>query len=142
MNQALEQCIPVNPIEAMYALEAMGRGPELTRLMELELPCLEALFKVDDPNVLVQVKHQMLRLGLDYVLRLRVFKDDDEHLIDVYLNVSSSAFMVKFGAKQFSLITAKSIGQLIFQLIQQHAPKHPEMSLKEISQSKAKHLSM
>ena len=142
MNQPVKQPLPVHPIEAMYALEAMGRGPELTRLMELELPRLEALLNADCPNGVVQVNHQMLRFGLDYVLSVRVLKDDDVHSIDVYLNVSSSAFMVKFGAKQFSLITAKSIGQLIFQLIQHHAPKHPEMSLKEISQSKTKHLSM
>ena len=49
--------------------------------------------------------------------------------------------MVKFGAKQFSLITAKSIGQLVYQLIQNHEPKHPQMSSQEISQGQAKHMS-
>ena len=142
MNQPLLQPIPVNPIEAMYALESMGRGAELTRLMELELPRLDALLSLDHPSVDIKIEHQMLRLAMDYVLRLLVLKGGDAQIIDVYLNVSSSAFMVKFGAKQFSLITAKSIGDLVYQLIQKQDPKHPEMSAREKVQDSAKHMSL
>ncbi len=126
VNRVPSQASPVSIIEAMYAIDSMGRGAELKRLLELELPLLEQKLKDDHPAAQVTLAQQMLKWGPDYILKLQPLGLGTQEHIEVALNVSSSSFMVQFEGKHFSLITAKSICNLIYQLLSQEESPYPE----------------
>lgn len=142
MRTPLHTPVAVNPIEAMYAIQSMGRGDELTRLMDLELPQLKEQLSIGHPAEGVTMSQQMVRVEMDYILQLQISRQEVQDKIDIYLNVSSSAFVVKFDSKLYSLITAKSICNLIYQLMCKQKPINPEMTSSEIMLSKQTHLSI
>jgi|GEM_PF-2470557 hypothetical protein len=142
LRTPLHAPVAVNPIEAMYAIQSMGRGDELTRLMDLELPQLKEQLCMVHPAEGVTMSQQMVRVEMDYILQLQISRQEVQDKIDIYLNVSSSAFVVKFDSKLYSLITAKSICNLIYQLMCKQKPINPEMTSSEIMQSKQTHLSI
>jgi hypothetical protein len=128
VKQVPSQAVPVSIIEAMYAMDSMGRGAELKRLLELELPLLEQKLKDDHPAAPISLSQQMLKWGPDYILKLEPLGLGSHGHIEVGLNVSSSFFMVQFEGKHFNLITAKSICNLIYQLLSQGQSPYPETS--------------
>jgi hypothetical protein len=125
VKQVPSQAIPVSNIEAMYAMESMGRDRELGRLLELELPSLKEKLIRDYPQEQMVLEQQMVRRAQDYALQLHVSRQGVQEQMEIALNVSSSAFMLEYNGKHYSLITAKSICNLIYQLLSQIEPAHP-----------------
>jgi hypothetical protein len=119
---------PVSPIEAMYAIESMGRERELARLLDTELPRLREQLIQAHPLEPISFEQHLIRRGQDYALQLEVARQGQQEHIEIALNVSASAFMVEYKGKNYSLITAKSICNLIDQLLGQDWPTHPPRS--------------
>ena len=114
-NEGLRPVV-ASEIEVRYAIQPMGRDRELVRLLDIELMRLiELLTQKLRPEPL-QFNHQLLRFGSEYVLRIKIQKHAALQVFDVYLNVSEVAFMVRHEGKNYSVITAKSICQIIAQL--------------------------
>ncbi len=114
-NEALRPVV-ASEIEVRYAIQPMGRDRELVRLLDIELiNLIELLTHKLKPEPL-QFNHQLLRFGGEYVLRIKIQKYSSIQVFDVYLNVSEVAFMVRHEGKNYSVITAKSICQIIAQL--------------------------
>jgi len=131
VKEALSQAVPVSTIEAMYAIESMGRDRELALLLETELPSLRDKLMKEHPEEQFSFHQQMVRRGQDYALQVQVNRQDVQEQIEIALNVSASAFMVEFKGKNYSLITAKSICNLIHQLLSQIEPIHPQNPVRE-----------
>ena len=114
-NEVLRPVV-ASEIEVRYAIQPMGRDRELVRLLDIELMSLiEYLTQKLKPEPL-QFNHQLLRFGSEYVLRIKIQKHATLQVFDVYLNVSEVAFMVRHEGRNYSVITAKSICQIIAQL--------------------------
>jgi hypothetical protein len=128
VNDTPSQATPVSQIEAMYAIESMGRDRELAQLLETELPLLREKLIREHPLESISFEQQMIRRGQDYALQLEVARQGRQDRLEIALNVSASAFMVEYKGKNYSLITAKSICNLIDQLLNQDKPMQPPSS--------------
>lgn len=114
-NEGLKPVL-ASEIEVRYALQPMGRDRELVQLLDVELiKLIELLTQKLNPEPL-QFNHQVLRFGGEYVLRIKIQKSSSIEVFDVYLNASEAAFMVRFEGKNYSVISAKSICQIVAQL--------------------------
>ncbi len=114
-NEGLRPVV-ASEIEVRYAIQPMGRDRELVRLLDIELMRLIELLSQKLRPESLQFNHQLLRFGSEYVLRIKIQKHAALQVFDVYLNISEVAFMVRYEGKNYSVITAKSICQIIAQL--------------------------
>jgi hypothetical protein len=115
-------------IEVRYAIQPMGRDRELVRLLDLDLmELIEFMSQRLKPEP-IRFDHQLLRFGGEYVLRIKIQKLCGVEVFDVYLNASEVAFMVRFEGKNHTVITSKSVCQVIAQLSLGMKPEAPPSS--------------
>jgi hypothetical protein len=117
MSDTNKPLVAVSQIEARYALQPMGRDLELMQLMGDELPHLAEKFCHDFQFESPSMTHHLFKQGNNYIIKVLVQRRDFNDEFSIFLNLSASAFLIHALGKNYSLITAKSVCQVLEKIL-------------------------
>jgi hypothetical protein len=117
MDELSKPLVAVSQIEARYALQPMGRDLELMQLMGDELPHLAEKFCQEFQQESPSMTHHLFKQGSNYIIKVLVQRHGMHDEFSIYLNLSASAFLINAQGKNFSLITAKGVCQVLEKII-------------------------
>jgi hypothetical protein len=117
MDELEKPLVAVSQIEARYALQPMGRDLELMQLLGDELPHLAEKYSQEFPGESPSMTHHLFKQGSNYITKVLVQRHGFHDEFSIFLNLSASAFLIHAQGKNYSLITAKGVVQVLEKIL-------------------------